>query len=267
MLVKEKCEYTEEDLIYLERSWGLLPVSRIAKKLGRGEEAIKLKAFRMGLGSQLDNIEFLLQRDIINLLNVDRKTVMRYIKEEGLKLEKCNLIKGRNLKSISYEDFLLWLEEKKEIIDWSKVDKTGILAIGFDSLELDKLIQLSSAKKQRKTLSVADKEKIKKMYQDFWKYEDIASTLNKEYGTIRWFLQSCFENGELEQNTKKGRLVRNIKRDGYGWEKWQDETLIKLFREGKTLREISEIVGKTLGATKSRNQKLSKMIMEGKLVF
>ena len=39
--------------------------------------------------------------------------------------------------------------------------------------------------------------------------------------------------------------------------------LIREFKKGKTLREISEMVGKSLAATKTRNQTLTKRIIQG----
>ena len=80
---------------------------------------------------------------------------------------------------------------------------------------------------------------------------------------MSWFISG----GELEKNDLKGRFIRDINRANFGWTEEQDRTLIKLFREGKTLKEISEIVGKSLHATKSRNQKLGRLIRERKLVI
>ena len=72
------------------------------------------------------------------------------------------------------------------------------------------------------------------------------------------------EKGEftLDRNNG-GKLVRRSNRENYGWSKAQDEILIDLFLQGVTLREISLKVGKSLAATKSRNQVLSKRRRQG----
>lgn len=261
---KEKREnvwrtYSEDDLFYLERSWGLIPVSDIAKKLGRNEKSIKLKAYRMGLGSQLDNMEVLIKKDVINLLNSELKVINNYIKNHNLPFKKS----GKRM-VISYENFVQWLYDSQEVIKWEKVDKVGILSLGFDNLLLEKLIEESKQKTCRRTLSDKEKLKIKEMYNNFNKYEDIARKMDKEISTIKWYLHTCFKNGELVKNDLKGRLVRNINREGYGWTEWQDRQLVVLYRQGKTLKEIANIVGKPLSTVKSRNQKLTRMIMEGK---
>ena len=108
--------------------------------------------------------------------------------------------------------------------------------------------------------------KIIKLYKEYITYKDIAMELNKDFSTIKWFLHTMMAEGKLEKNCDNNRLVRVTKRESCGWQEWQDRLLITEFRNGKTLREISEMVGKSLGATKSRNQMLSKRMMKGLVV-
>ena len=56
--------WSEEDLLYLESSWGKTKISTIAKKLGRTETAVKAKAFKLGLSSMLDNKDFLIAKGL-----------------------------------------------------------------------------------------------------------------------------------------------------------------------------------------------------------
>lgn len=271
---KEKLEnrkskhYTEEELMYIEKSWGSVSIEKMAKKLGRTAESIRIKCSELGLGSQIDSMEMLIKRDIVQLLNVDTKTVSRYAERHGLSLKKSNVFRGnRILLTISFDDFLNWLYEHEDLVNWSKVDKLGLLTLGFDCNKLEKLIEDSKKFNSRRELTEKDKEKIKEMYSQFYKYDVISNKLGKDVQTIKWYLHTCFEKGELTKNDLKGRFIRDINRANFGWTEEQDRTLIKLFREGKTLKEISEIVGKSLHATKSRNQKLGRLIRERKLVI
>ena len=109
----------------------------------------------------------------------------------------------------------------------------------------------------------SDIEEIKRLYSQFVQYKDIANRLGKTFNTVKEKILYLISTGELEANSYKNRLVRNIDRSGYGWTKWQDEMLIREFKKGKTLREISEMVGKSLAATKTRNQTLTKRIIQG----
>ena len=258
--------YTEEELMYLERSWGKVSITKIANKLNRKERAIQLKAFRLGLGAMLDNKDYLIGQDVINILGIDRKTFMKHVKERGLLAKEKYLTKNKKCLAIQYEDFISWVESNLNYWDATKSDILALELLGVNKGVLERKIKEDRDKLNRKTLLEKDIELIKELYENFNTYEEIAIKLNKDYETIKWKIHTLIQNEELEQNTKRGRLVRSINRSNYGWTKWQDDTLVKLFREGKTLKEISEVVGKSLSATKTRNQVLTKRIIKDMVI-
>lgn len=159
-----------------------------------------------------------------------------------------------------------WVESNLNYWDATKSDILALELLGVNKGLLERKIKEDRDKLNRKTLLEKDIELIKELYENFNTYEEIAIKLNKDYETIKWKIHTLIQNEELEQNTKRGRLVRSINRSNYGWTKWQDDTLVKLFREGKTLKEISEVVGKSLSATKTRNQVLTKRIMKDMVI-
>ena len=254
--------YTEEELFKLEQSWGKVSVETIAKKLNRTPTAIKSKAFKIGLSGMLDCKDYLIASDIANILNTDRKTIKKHITERGLKARKKFLTKGRQVICIEYSNFIEWLENNPNHWNSAKCDALALEMMGINKDFLERKIKEDKEKLDKTSLSTKDIESIKELYKKYYTYDDIAKKLNKNYSTIKWKIHTLIEQGKLEQNTKEGRLVRRSKRENYGWEKWQDEVLIRLYiKEGKTLKEISEIVGKSLSATKSRNQVLTRRLM------
>ena len=50
--------WTKQEEEYLTENWGTLSVARIAKNLGRTENAIIVRKCRLGLGAFLDNGEY-----------------------------------------------------------------------------------------------------------------------------------------------------------------------------------------------------------------
>lgn len=50
---KAKCKWTQEEEYYLQDKWGEVSIKGIAKTLGRSENAIIVRAQRMGLGAHL----------------------------------------------------------------------------------------------------------------------------------------------------------------------------------------------------------------------
>lgn len=254
--------YTEEELMYLEASWGKHSVSKIARELGRTEVAIKLKACRLGLGNPLDSKDYLIAKEVERLLGTNRKTLKKHLENRGLK-HKTKILENKRLVMVTFDNLIDWMVNNKKYWNGTRVDKLGLLAIGFDEKILNEKIKEDTIKEKRTTLTDKEKEKVKELYKQYITYEGIALKLNKEFSTIKWFLHTSIANGELEKNCDSNRLVRVTKRENYGWTEWQDRILITEFRNGKTLREISKKVGKSLSATKSRNQVLSKRLIKG----
>lgn len=88
--------------------------------------------------------------------------------------------------------------------------------------------------------------------------------VNKTKEAIHYKLSYLAEKGEFELSRNNGGyLVRRSNRESYGWSKVQDETLINLFLQGVPLKEISQKVGKSLSATKSRNRVLTQRRLQG----
>lgn len=249
--------WTEEELMYLEKSWGSVTLDVMSQTLGRTRASVKLKACKIGLGDRIDNVDFLIKKEVAQLLGVDVNTVSRYINKQGLSMKRKDFVLG-----ISYEDFVNWLMDKQEIINWSKVDKLGIESLGFDKFLLEKLVIESTVKNNRQTLTEKDKTKIIEMYKNGVKYEDIANKLNKEFSSVKWFLHTCFEKGLLE---KVDYTVIRLNR--FTWSEKEDKTLVTMFRQGYTLREISKELNRSLESVRHRHQKINTLVKERRLVI
>lgn len=254
--------YTEDELFFIETNWGRMSLKGIAKRLNRSETGVKIKAHKLGLGDPLDHRGFLIAKEVEEILGVTKKTITNYIQNYGLK-GNAKYLNGRKCISIQYKDLADWLINNPKRWDGSKVDKLALESMGIDMNDINAKIEEDIKNKNKSILTDKDVELIKKMYKEFIRYEDIAKKLDKNYVTVKWKIHTLIESGELESNTLKGRLVRGINRDGYGWEEWQDKLLIKEFRNGTKLKDIAIMVGKTLPATKSRNQMLSRRMIKG----
>lgn len=251
--------------MYLECAWGKKSLKSMSKELNREESALVLKACRMGLGSVIDNKDFLIASEVCEILGIDRKTLKNHIEKRGLQ-GKGRILGKKRYVAIMYDNLIQWLKDNKDHWNATKVDRGALISMGYDVGELNIKYEEDKKKLERTTLSESDIDKIKSMYKEFYTYQDIANKLGKEYSTVKWKLHTLIKSGELEQNTMKERLVRTTNRENYGWTKKQDMILISEFRNGKTLREISEMIGKSYTATKSRNLTLSKRLMKGKAI-
>lgn len=258
-------KWTEEMEIYLEKSWGSISTKRLAQKLNVTETAIKNKAHKMGLGSMLSNKDFLIAKELESLLGTDRKTIRKNINERGLKAKEVKLTSAnRKYIAIKYDDLVEWLEKNTQFWNAAKADILSLKALGVDPDLLSRKYNEDVEKFNRRNIDEETLNKIKEYYLKGYTYEDISKLVNKDKDAIENKMRYLSEIGEFTLNRNNGgRLIRRSNRENYGWSKAQDEILMDLFLQGVTLKEISLKVGKSLAATKTRNQVLSKRKLQG----
>ena len=58
-MTRKNTKWTKEEEQYLQDNWGTLSVKTLAKNLGRSENAINVRKHRLGLGSFLENGDYI----------------------------------------------------------------------------------------------------------------------------------------------------------------------------------------------------------------
>lgn len=92
-------------------------------------------------------------------------------------------------------------------------------------------------------------------------------TPNLKYDNIMEYRLSSHSGDlffELKENKPEKKYSLEEKRQEYGnaylpWEKEADEYLIRLYEEGKSIKELTEIFERNNGAIRSRLKKLGKL--------
>jgi len=89
---------------YLENNWGLLTVPQLARKMGRSEQAIRVKISRFQLGPCTAAAGALSAYDVAGMLDVDVHTVIRsWIGKYGLKARRRKPGGSRNVWFIEHD--------------------------------------------------------------------------------------------------------------------------------------------------------------------
>ena len=118
-----KCiKWSAKDEEFLIDKWGVMEIDAIAKKLKRTYLAVMIKAKRLKLGGFYSgNSLSLTATQASKVLNNDRHTVVRWIKNHGLKATQTTF-KIKNVWLINFDDLLEWLKDNRHKWDSSKVE-------------------------------------------------------------------------------------------------------------------------------------------------
>lgn len=237
--------WSKEEIDYLEEKYGLTSIPTIAKKLGRTEQAIIIKAKRLGLGGVLDATELLNSSQLAIALNVDKSTTIRWIKEKGLKASFRKIGLKRRFYLISLENFWKWAEENHKIINWLKFQEGALGKEPLWAKEVRKNFKIEKNATKRWT------EKEDSFLKMYWKEgkscKEIAKILHRTPVAIK------------KRTTKLNLEKRNIQ---IPWKPIEVQTLIEMKLNGALDVEIAEELGRGVECIAWKRKELVK---EGKL--
>lgn len=239
-------KWTKEEIEYLEENFGLKTVKAIARKLNRSEDAVIIKAKRIGLGGITETTNSINATQLANAIGTDSKTVIRWINKKGLKAKKLVMAKERIYWRITLINFWDWAKENQDCIKWSRFE---VNSLGKEPswVEAARKKDLEKPKKQHLKWT-KEQDKMLKMY---WntekKIKEIAEIMNRSVDAVS------------RRAARIGLSRRNIE---LPWTDIEDEMLIDMKLKGMRDVDIAEEIGRSYPSIAWRRRKL---IKEGKL--
>lgn len=225
--------WTTEEMNYLENKWGRVTVSYIAKKLGRTETSITLKAQRMKLGSRLAG-EYVTFNELLTALGLQGSYSWlrdKYINKNGLPAKR----KGKYL-IIKIDDFWKWAEQHKQILN-------------FCHFEENMLGKEPEWVKEKRKADLSNPRKVNNNRP--WTKEDDALLIQKTK-SCRYTYKDLSKDLRRTENAIKRRLYdlgvpyRPIPMDTHV--KWTDEEnnkMMELYKKGFDSYVIANILNKS----------------------
>lgn len=236
--------WTEEDLIYLERSWGSISIPSIAKNLGRSVAAVKLKAARQGYGRHIHSgtrITLLQFCEAIGKKNSYSSIKQRWVKL-GLPVHYQKSITKRYA-MIDIDEFWKWAEQHKDLIDFSAFDARTFGA----EPEWVKEARHASwlAKMNKKPWTTIEDQKLKNMLKQYrYTYNDLCVELNRTEGAIKRRISTL------------GLIQRPIKNYNRQWQDDEIETLLKMRAAGHCWEVIGRALKRSGSAVRGKYERL-----------
>lgn len=247
--------WTSEETNFLQERWGEYDLGRIAKNLNRSESAIYNKVARLGLGSFLENGDYITLNTFLNHLRgvegVGRSYTIKQLINKGLPV-KYRKRHNAKIKVIYIDDFWKWAKKHRTIIDFSNMEENIFGA------------EPQWVKEQR----VADKKHNNFYKNTPWtKSEDnylISLVKQFKYGYKEISIKTKRTEGAIKRRLSDLKIKERPLRSPNS--KWTDEKIskvIELYKKGYSPDIISlEIDGKSAQAVSGRMERL---ITDGEL--
>ena len=246
---RKKKQWTKAEENYLQDKWGTVSIKGLAKALGRSENAVVVRARRLGCGAHLagDTRVSLhqLMLAIYGGVNMGSCTSNRLIRE-GLPV-KWHIVKNNRFRVIDIDDFWKWAEENKSILDFSRFEK---YSLGAEPDWVDvkrkadyKKLQLHGQHNAVWTKTEDDKLRYL-LDKGTYTYTDLARELRHSEGAVKKRI--------LDLKIDK-RPVRVPSRK---WTEEEIETLCKMVDQGYDFTLIAEKLNRTALATRGKYERL-----------
>ena len=187
-------KWTQQEKSYLRENFGSMTINKLAMKLNRSIIAVQQKAYKLGCGSWLNNMDF---DETFNSFvtrcwgrNTSYKWYMTKMEEHGYRFKTIQRYDGEkhlSIKVITEKSFLNWLRNHKSVINIGETEE-GCFGISEpnwvkEKRKIDKRANVYM--KQRKWTNAED-EKLKMLLKSYkYGYREISIILKRTEGAIK----------------------------------------------------------------------------------
>lgn len=246
---RKKKQWTKAEENYLQDKWGTVSIKGLAKALGRSENAVVVRARRLGCGAHLagDTRVSLhqLMLAIYGGVNMGSYTSNRLIRE-GLPV-KWHIVKNNRFRVIDIDDFWKWAEKNKSILDFSRFEKYT-LGAEPDWVDIKRKADFEKLQKHGEhnaAWTSAEDNRLRYLLdKGTYTYTDLARELRHSEGAVKRRI--------LDLKIDK-RPVRVPSRK---WTEEEIETLCKMVDQGYDFTLIAEKLNRTALATRGKYERL-----------
>jgi hypothetical protein len=241
--------WTQEEELYLQEHWGSKSVALISKHLERSYDAVRRKADELGLLVPTLHYDGITVQQLSLVLGVSSRTTKSWMENYHFPAKQKIFSKKRRIFVISYDDFWIWTEEHKHLVDISKLE---YLILGKEP-EWVKEKRIIDKKKflERRLWSDSDKSRLISLVESYrYTYPEIAAMLKRPEASIKRKLL------DLQIKARPLSLDKCVKYT-------QEELLmiLTLLKKGYSFNAITD----TLNETQPRTRHKSASGIRGKL--
>lgn len=245
---RKKKKWTDKEEAYLQDKWGTVSIKGLSKALGRSENAIIVRAKRLGCGAHLAGDTRISLNQL--MLAIYGKNMLGYTSDKlirhGLPV-KWHVVRKNRFRVIDIDVFWKWAEDNKSILDFSRFEKYGLGAepdwVDVKRKADYKKLQLHGQHNAAWTKTEDDKLRYL-LSKGTYTYSDLAAELRHSEAAIKHRIL------DLGIET---RPVRCLPRK---WTEEEVETLCNMVDAGYDFTLIAEKLNRTALATRGKFERL-----------
>ena len=232
--------WSEEEIQYLKNNWGVLSIPALAKNLNRPVGGIKVKAYRIGLEQHLYSGGKVTLNLVIKNLGYNSYTWMtKQFLKYGCPIQNKK-VNNRSFKVIDIDEFWKWAKDNQDILNFRYFEE--------NSLGLEPEWVKNKRKQDKLNLKKLNKNKL-------WTSEEEALLIAK----LKSYRYTCTELAK-EFNRTEASILRKISKmkiqyrpvpknekkiNEIIWTNNENEKFIRLYKNGHSIGEISNILRKS----------------------
>ena len=120
--------WTKEETEYLKEKWGTVSIPIMSKKLDRTENAIRLKARRLGMNSFLESGEYITLNTLFGVMGIDNGGYKKisWIRNRNFPVHTKRVSNKKVVRIVKMEEFWKWAEANKSFLDFSNFEKNAL---------------------------------------------------------------------------------------------------------------------------------------------
>lgn len=233
---------------YLSENWGRVSVPSMAKKLGRTEDAVIVRARRLELGAFLESGDYVTLNQLVIAFTGSKKSysykIKSWVENRGLPVHtKKNL--ACSWRVVYLDEFWAWAEKNRSFLDFSKMEP---LALGEEPgwVAEQRKKDFVAFTAQRKDLWTPEEDSRLTMLlkQHKYGYAELSDMLHRSAGAIQ---RRC---SDLGIKVRPVRVAPGSKENA--WTDADYEALADGIRRGDSYTEIGRVVGKSEKAVRGK---------------
>lgn len=177
--------WTYQEVQYLKENWGAVSIKSLARKLHRSVNAIKIKAYKVGLWRMIHAGEYITFNQLMSMIHgknygYDDKKLMK----AGFPIDYQQVVENK-VKVVYMHKFWKWFEKNKHLID---ISKTTRLTFGYEPewvAEKRKADIRAAEYKKTPWTSIEDNRLISLLQSYRYGYREISIMLKRTEGAIK----------------------------------------------------------------------------------